>query len=159
MAYDSAEETMMHVERVCLYLNEVIARLAWRGVAHDASKFRSPEKEVFDQVSPLLSSMVYGSDEYKAALERLQPALAHHYAHNPHHPEHYANGIAGMSMIDLIEMLCDWKAAGERRADGNMADSLRINRERFAIDDQLAGILENTARELGWLTVVKTEEE
>jgi hypothetical protein len=56
-----------------------------------------------------------------------------------------------MSLLDLLEMLCDWKAASERHADGDIARSLRINRERFGIDGQLAAILENTAVELQWL--------
>jgi hypothetical protein len=60
-------------------------------------------------------------------------------------------GIDGMSLLDLIEMLCDWKAAGERHADGSMSRSLQINKERFQVSPQLQSILENTARELGWI--------
>ncbi len=56
-----------------------------------------------------------------------------------------------MSLLDVIEMLCDWKAAGERHHDGSMERSLRVNRERFSISPQLQQILENTARELGWI--------
>lgn len=62
-----------------------------------------------------------------------------------------ASGINGMSLLDLLEMLCDWKAAGERHKDGSMARSLYINQGRFGIDDQLQSILTNTAIELGWL--------
>lgn len=60
-------------------------------------------------------------------------------------------GINGMTLLDLIEMLCDWKAAGERHADGSMERSLMVNQERFHIGEQLQSILENTARELGLL--------
>ncbi len=55
-----------------------------------------------------------------------------------------------MSLLDLIEMLADWKAAGERHANGSMAKSLKFNRMRFSIDEQLQSVLENTAREMGW---------
>jgi hypothetical protein len=55
-----------------------------------------------------------------------------------------------MSLLDLIEMFCDWKAAGERHANGNFAESLNINRERFGMSPQLAEIFENTRKELGW---------
>ncbi|GAA2159282.1 hypothetical protein [Glycomyces lechevalierae] len=51
-----------------------------------------------------------------------------------------------------IEMLADWKAATERHADGDLARSLEIQKDRFGISDQLAQILENTAREMGWIT-------
>lgn len=61
------------------------------------------------------------------------------------------NGVNGMSLLDVLEMLCDWKAAGERHADGSIERSLRINRDRFKIGYQLQSILENTARELGWI--------
>lgn len=54
------------------------------------------------------------------------------------------NGIAGMTLIDLVEMFCDWAAAVQRHADGDLARSIEINRERFGISDQLAQILENT---------------
>jgi hypothetical protein len=77
--------------------------------------------------------------------------IEHHYAANDHHPEHYPNGIAGMSLLSLIEMLADWKAAGERTREGSMRQSLEVNRRRFGPDDMLYGILENTARELGWV--------
>jgi len=77
-------------------------------------------------------------------------ALKHHYENNSHHPEHYPNGINGMSLLDLIEMLADWKAAGMRHADGDMQKSLEINKKRFGMSDQLAEIFQNTIKELGW---------
>ncbi len=63
--------------------------------------------------------------------------------------DHRRSLIRGMSLLDLVEMLCDWKAASERHADGNLARSIELNQERFGYGDELRGILENTARELG----------
>ena len=77
-------------------------------------------------------------------------ALKHHYEVNSHHPEHYDNGVAGMSLLDVMEMFCDWRAAAQRHSDGTFKKSLVINQERFAISDQLASIFENTRLELGW---------
>jgi len=55
------------------------------------------------------------------------------------------------TLVDLLEMLADWKAAGERTSHGgDLADSLTINRERFGIAPQLMDILANTARHFGW---------
>jgi hypothetical protein len=59
-------------------------------------------------------------------------------------------GIYGMSLLDLIEMLADWKAAGMRHANGNIEQSLEINRKRFDMSDQLFEIFKNTVKELGW---------
>lgn len=65
-------------------------------------------------------------------------------------------GISGMTLLDVIEMLCDWKAATERHADGSITKSIQINRGRFGIDDQLSSILENTRKEMGWEVDVNT---
>jgi hypothetical protein len=142
---------MEHIGKVQQHIAACVDSLQFRAQVHDASKLLPPEKEAFDEVTPQLRGLTYGSDEYKASVARLGPALDHHYFVNSHHPEHYPDGVKGMSLLDLLEMLCDWKAASERHADGDIARSLRINRERFGIDGQLAAILENTAVELQWL--------
>jgi hypothetical protein len=56
-----------------------------------------------------------------------------------------------MSLLDIIEMLADWKAAGERTKGGNLQTSIEFNIKRFGIGEQLAAILMNTAKELGWI--------
>jgi hypothetical protein len=56
-----------------------------------------------------------------------------------------------MTLVDLIEMLADWKAATERHDDGDLARSLDIQRDRFGLSDQLADILRNTAHHFGWI--------
>jgi len=148
--YDSTQDTLDHIAKVQWRLRQIRDDLSLRGDAHDQSKLQSPEKEVFDAVTPKLKGLTYGSDEYKAALVEMGAALTHHYANNSHHPEHFKNGINGMTLLDVIEMLCDWKAATERVAGGDFAKSLEINRTRFAISDQLASIFENTRREMRW---------
>lgn len=150
MAYDSTVDTKNHIRRVRLLLAKVAGNLTGRAQVHDDSKLEAPEKPLFDEYTPKLKALTYGSDEYKAALTAMGPALQHHYAHNQHHPEHWPNGINDMSLLDVIEMLVDWKAASERHADGDIRKSLEINRARFGISDQLAAILENTVRELEW---------
>lgn len=81
----------------------------------------------------------------------MKPALDHHYAHNRHHPEHFPDGIRGMSLLDLVEMLADWKAATERHADGDLARSIEINQARFGYGDELKVVLRNTAKDMGWI--------
>ena len=150
MSYDSTADTRKHIDKVRSNIELVRALLAHRGTVHDASKLQSPEKEAFDEVTPLLRGTTYGSEEYKANLRRIKPAIDHHQKNNSHHPEFYENGIDGMSLLDLIEMFCDWKAATERHADGDIKRSIAINKDRFAMSPQLASILENTRRELHW---------
>ena len=111
---------------------------------------KEPEKAGYDELTIKLKDCVYGSDEYRAALKEAKPVIEHHYATNSHHPEHYPDGITGMSLLDILEMLCDWKAASERTKQGSIAQSLAYNEQRFSIDAQLAIILQNTVRELNW---------
>lgn len=144
--YNSEKETLKHIKRVSELLMDASSELMKRGKCHDSSKLTSPEKELFDEFTPKLKATTYGSKEYKGFLEDLSVALDHHYKNNSHHPEHYENGIAGMTLFDLIEMFLDWKAAGERHADGDIFKSIEHNKDRFEISDQLTQILINTAK-------------
>lgn len=159
-AYDSRPETREHIACVRYFLHGAIGDLYGRCHKHDASKLVSPEVEAFDIATPKLANLEYGSEEYKESLRELGSALDHHFVHNDHHPEHYENGVRGMSLMALLEMLCDWRAASERvkqRTDDpekvkTFESGLAFNQERFGYSDELAGILLNTARELGMLS-------
>lgn len=148
---DVIRSTAAHIRRVGELLVGMSADLNRRAVVHDASKWSPEEWPAFEVATPKLAGMTYGSDEYKAALASIKPALAHHYSVNTHHPEFHPMGVDGMNLLDLIEMLCDWKAATERHNDGSVSKSLDHNRDRFKIGPQLEGILRNTCVGMGWL--------
>lgn len=143
-------DTIQHIDRVTRLLDVIANELDLRAAGHDQSKLISPEKEVFEKYTPLLAGLTYGSEEYHAILLEMKPAIDHHYANNRHHPEHFANGIDGMTLIDLVEMFCDWKAATKRHNNGSLTRSLEINGKRFGMSDQLINIFRNTIKELGW---------
>lgn len=149
--HDSTADTLKHATRVAELLAQIIGELATRAARHDRSKTEEPELGIFNEYGPKLRASTYGSDEYAANLKAMGAGLAHHYANNAHHPEHYSTGINGMNLVDLIEMLADWRAATERHADGSLSQSLAIQKTRFGIGDQLNGILWNTASQLRWL--------
>lgn len=140
--------TMRHIERVRNLLQSVIVNLLLRAKEHDQSKLESPEVEGFHEYTPKLSAVTYGSPEYNEFRKALDPILQHHYANNRHHPEHHKNGIEDMTLLDLIEMFCDWKASSERHTDGNILKSIEINGPRFHMAPQLVRIFENTAKEM-----------
>lgn len=148
MKYDSAKETLLHIKRVNELLLGVAKELMDRAIRHDSSKLKEPEKSLFDKMTPKLKNLTYGSEEYKKSLDELKPALDHHYANNSHHPEYYKNGIDDFTLIDLIEMFLDWKAASERHEDGDIFRSIEINKNRFKMSDQLIRILNNTAKDI-----------
>jgi hypothetical protein len=147
---DQRPKTLEHIKEVGSRLNSVMVGLSIRIALHDASKLVSPEREIFDEYTPKLRDTTYGSDEYNGYLKEMKVALDHHYANNRHHPEHFENGIKDMILIDIIEMLCDWKAATLRHADGDILKSIEHNQKRFGYSDELKKILENTVRDFGW---------
>jgi Family of unknown function (DUF5662) len=147
--YDSTTDTLDHVHKVQEYMRRAVDNLAHRAITHDKSKLEDPEKAAWDEATPKLAELTYGSEEYRATLREIRPAVQHHYQQNSHHPEHYENGISDMSLLDLIEMLCDWKAASLRTKDGDLMASLEYNGERFDISPDLMNILSNTIEELG----------
>lgn len=141
-------DTMRHIEKVRNYLNFVVIELLKRGEQHDQSKMESPEVELFTEYTSKLAETTFGSEEYNKYKSEMNVALEHHYANNRHHPEHHKNGVNDMTLIDLIEMLIDWKASSERHNDGNIRKSLEINAKRFGMESQLTKIFENTIKEL-----------
>ena len=155
MSCDSTADTLEHIRQVSARLDAVRRMIIDRANSHDASKLGDVEKPFFDEMTPKLKTLTYGSQEYKDSLAALGPALTHHYANNSHHPEHYENGIAGMCLLDLIEMYCDWQAATLRTKNGDFAKSLGINAERFKMDPQLASIFRNTFERYGDLAAPK----
>ncbi len=137
-------ETMRHIELVRNLIDRVILELLERARKHDQSKLRSPEVELFTEFTEKLRHVTYGSPKYEEYRKAMGPALQHHYANNRHHPEHFKNGLDDMNLVDLLEMLCDWKAASTRHDDGNLRKSIEINGNRFGMSPQLIKIFENS---------------
>jgi hypothetical protein len=142
---------MQHIGLVQYWLDMAIQNLNRRLEKHDQSKLVDPEKKAWDYATPKLQDYKYGSDEYRTTLREIKPAVQHHYEVNDHHPEHYENGIQGMSLMALMEMLADWKAATQRSPGGDLGKSFEINQKRWGYSDELALILHKTARELGYI--------
>lgn len=137
--------TTLHKFWVAFYMTGFAVRLVWRAVIHDYSKFGLGESRGFFRVIHKLKHSTYGTPEYQELLDEIAPSLKLHYARWSHHPEHYDNGMRGMSLADLVEMFCDWKAAVRRHTDGDIHRSIRINQDRFEYSDDIRSILANSA--------------
>jgi hypothetical protein len=155
--YDSTNDTLIHIKRVNELLNNAAIELIKRANVHDNSKLKSPEKEVFDEYTPLLKDSTYGSENYNKFFTLLKTALDHHYSVNSHHPEYYKNGVNGMDLFDLMEMFFDWKAATERHADGDIFKSIEINKTRFNLSEQICDIFKNTVNRLDSKSLTKED--
>ena len=158
MKYSCESETRKHIAQVGNYLLDVINRLTFRIKKHDESKLGEKEKPIFDKYTPKLAKCTYGSVQYSKFLKGMSVALEHHYDNNSHHPEHYkktdkyilnaASMVGCMNLIDIIEMLCDWKAATLRHNDGDIFKSIELNQKRFMYGNEIKEILINTAKYL-----------
>ncbi len=145
MKYDCTEDIKNHIGLVQHWMELFSLIIEARAKVHDASKLLPPEKEMFDEYTYKLKSTEFGSEEYQKQLEGMGEALKHHYRNNAHHPEHFENGVNGMTLFNLVEMVCDWMAAAEKK--GVLVD-MDYLQKRFDISPQLRSIIENTFKEI-----------
>lgn len=161
MAGDQIEITRKHIQSVQRGLHRFATELMERGVVHDESKFSDDEMIPLKQMQTDIDTRgpaPYGSDLYNERTKMLGPMLDSHYRKNSHHPQHYEQkyggplpakeGIAGMTLGDLVEMFFDWKAASERNGEKVFNLTTAFNDKNM--DPQLRAIFENTARAYGW---------
>lgn len=144
---DAIQDTKNHIALVSRLLLACALALEERAKSHDASKLESPEKEMYEIWRPKLDAMSIDSPEYKNALIYMGEGLQHHYAVNRHHPEHFEQGIHGMNLIDILEMVCDWKAAAARKGEVVNLE-WACKRFGFVAGDQLYCVIKNTLEEL-----------
>lgn len=142
-------DTIDHIREVQLCLAQMIDDLQNRSLAHDKSKLMPPELDGYAGLSDAVKGLKYGTDEYRAAFAPFNVIIKHHYGANDHHPEHFQAGINDMDLLQIVEMICDWKAASTRNSE-SLTPSLEANFKRFGIDEQLALIIRNTVTVLGW---------
>jgi len=129
-----------HKTLVFLNMMRVIMMLFKRAACHDNSKLRFSEAKV---TIPLVKESLiinYDSIEYKNFLEKNKDALQLHYSRTDHHPEHYKN-YKEMSLVALIEMVADWKAAIKKNPNGDLNKSFEIAREKYGMSDEIIDFL------------------
>lgn len=129
--------TTYHKLWVIWYLLRVCFILIKRGLKHDWSKYTKRQEPYFRKYGKQLKKLTYGSPEYMKNLELLKPAIEDHYHKERHHPEHFIDGINCMNTIDIIEMLCDWKAAVKRNKNGDLKKSIEVNSKRFKYSESI----------------------
>lgn len=137
--------TWEHIHEVRVRIQKIQKILAQRALKHDRTKMLDDiEAAIFAEAGEKFADIKYGSKEYTENLERIKPAIEQHHRANRHHPEFHKEGINGMNLVDIVEMFCDWDAAVKRNKEGNIYESLRIQKERFDISDQLYNIMRNS---------------
>lgn len=129
---------IQHINQVAYLLKETARRLEARADIHDSSKFGLDEFEGFCRMDNA-RKYEYGSPEYEALVHNNNAAKIH-VRTNRHHPEYWPNGLADMSLVDVIEMLCDWEIARQQRdIETDIDKTWRTRQERFNLsDDEIA---------------------
>ena len=144
-------DTLLHISEVKENLETVASELRKRGEAHDRTKLQELEFDAFVSTRDQFKKANYGTKEYDACVSAVKPAVVHHHKNNRHHTDFHENGINDMTLIDIIEMVADWRAAARRSPDKKFADTLDYAKKKYGIDDQMFGIICNTLRALNWL--------
>ena len=138
--------TQEHIYNVRKLLNKFADVLKQKGETHDQSKLEEPEVYGWAAMD-LEPRYEYGSYEYYDKLRRFSEVFNHHYKVNSHHPEHFVNPEHEMTLIDMVEMLCDWFAY---KQDIPIREGVELIREqcgRFGFSDTIMSLLTNTYRE------------
>ncbi len=149
--FDYLCDTMLHIGEVQENLEVFCGELRRRGLSHDRTKLQELEFDAFVSTCDRFKKVNYGTPEYQALVDEIKPAVDHHYQSNRHHTAYHENGINGMSLIDVLEMVADWRAAARRSPDKTLKDSLDYAFKKYQIEPQMQQIILNTLNELGWI--------
>ena len=130
-----------HISRVRRHINTFIQLLIRRAENHDKSKLEELSwwKEMDKE-----PRYPYGSEEYKQKIKRWNKVFKHHYQYNRHHPEYYEYGVSEMTLIDIVEMMCDWLGYKDTTT---VTEALKVCDEqmaRYDISEELRQIIFNT---------------
>jgi len=132
-----------HQRRVGTLLNKIASNLNNRAIYHDASKWQDAELVPLLFIADQYNRVEYNSPAYHSLRKLIAPAIEHHEKGNRHHLGHFNNDISKMNLLDIIEMLADWKAASEKNG-GDVYNALERTAEQYKWPKELISILQNT---------------
>ena len=140
---DTEEYIKGHISRVRKHMNTFVQLLLKRAINHDKSKLEEPELSWWKEMDKE-PRYPYGSEEYKQKIKRWDKVFKHHYKYNRHHPEHYDYGVSEMTLVDIVEMMCDWLGYKDTIT---ISEALKVCDEqmkRYDIPDDIRQIIFNT---------------
>lgn len=140
---DTEEYIKGHITRVRNHLLTFTQLLQKRAALHDMSKLQEPELTWWKQMDEE-PRYPYGSPEYNDKVRRWKKVFDHHYKYNRHHPEHYESGFLEMTLVDLVEMLCDWLGYKDRISISDAMKVCEQQMERYGFSDDVRQIMSNT---------------
>lgn len=132
-----------HISLVRQHIQTFIQLLTRRALHHDESKLKEPELTWWKQIDKE-PKYPYGSPEYNAKMSRWSKLFQYHYAHNRHHPEHYQFGVRDMTLIDMIEMLCDWLGYKDNLSISEAFQICETQMQRYDMSEDIRHLIFNT---------------
>ena len=128
---DALLKIMRHRESLADSMIEIADHLRQRARVHDRCKLKPDQFIGFARIDQAEREHGYGSREFSRALRADSEAIRTHVAESSHHPEHHAI-VADMGWLDIIEMVCDWKAAADTYDRGlSLRDGLQAQFDRL----------------------------
>lgn len=127
---------MRHREVVADFLHNFSDYFRARAREHDQTKLRFDEFEGFARINKVARNHAFGTPEYDASMEEAKKpggCIHLHFSRNAHHPE-FHDSEKDMGLLDLMEMVMDWKAASMTYGTNTLAESLPIQLERHDFD-------------------------
>jgi hypothetical protein len=138
--------TQEHIQSVRRLLNKFADALKYKGEVHDQSKLEEPEVYGWAAMD-LEEKYDYGSPEYYDKIRRYSEVFKHHYMVNSHHPEHFKNPEYEMTLVDMIEMLCDWFSYKDDMTLNEAINLINDQCKRFKFSKTIKSLLINTYRD------------
>ena len=132
----------VHVSSIRTNLAKIASALICRASVHDDSKLSKEQLDRYIARHQEIHHLQYGSPERDEVEAKYEYLIEAHHNEYRHHPEHFEHGIDDMNLVDVIEMLCDWAAAG-----ADIEQSLKLNQKKYCISPQLMTLIENTIKD------------
>lgn len=133
-----------HKLGVCYFMNLISALINSRAMTHDNSKNDEKEYKYYKMANSVNRNDFKTYEEYIDYVKpTLDKGLKHHYEFNRHHPEHFDNGVDDMNLVDIIEMITDWKVSIEQNGK-DLYEEIEYNFDKYNVSEQLRKIILNT---------------
>lgn len=133
-----------HKDGVRDYLSFIVNLLASRALTHDNSKSSDEEYKYYKMANSVNRNDFKSYEEYLNYIKpTLDKGLKHHYNVNRHHPEYFDNGIDDMTLIDILEMIVDWKISIEQNGK-DLYEEIEYNFDKYNVSEQLKKVILNT---------------
>lgn len=132
-----------HITRVRKHIATFVQLLIKRSLNHDNSKLQEPELTWWTEMDKE-PRFPYGSKEYKEKMKRCEKVFKHHYSYNRHHPEFYEKGVNDMTLVDIVEMMCDWLGYKQTISITEALNVCDEQMKRYNISNELRQVIFNT---------------